>query len=89
VQDNHIKPAVVLWLTFADISTAADAEKESVLRDLTEAGLPVITPAGFAEQHTPFTAPGSRDACSLAVANSPLAFTVSSTDKFDTLAAGA
>lgn len=86
MQQNHAKPAVVLWLTFASTPTAHDAAKETILRNLTQAGLMVITPAGFSPVHE--TGPASPDACLVAVANSARSFTVSTTSRDDALASG-
>lgn len=81
-----MKPAVVLWLTFANELRVFDADKEGAVRNLTAAGLPVVVPAGFTElQHD---GPVMLDACNIAVANSARTLTVSTSSKTDKLAAG-
>lgn len=87
MQENHIKPAVVLWLTFTSELRLFDAEKEAAVRNLTAAGLPVVVPAGFTEiQHD---GPVMLDACHIAVANSASTLTVSTASKTDSIASGA
>lgn len=81
-----MKPAVVLWLTFASEQRVYDPEKEAAVRNLTEAGLPVVVPAGFTElKHD---GPVMLDACHIAVANSARTLTVSTASESDTLASG-
>jgi hypothetical protein len=61
--------------------------RQEALRNLTSAGVLTVVPAGFAS-----TAPGSvdpLDACSIPVAASELALSVSATDEKDAAASGA
>jgi hypothetical protein len=87
LQKNHKKPAVVLWLTFPESSAVVSPARQAAQRNLTSAGILTVVPAGFAS-----TAPGSvdpLDACSIPVAASELALSVSATDKQDAAASGA
>jgi hypothetical protein len=86
VQENHTKPAVVLWLTFPESSSVATSARQEALRNLTAAGVLTIVPAGFAS-----TSPGSLDSldsCSVPVASNQLALTVSASDEQDAVASG-
>ena len=87
MQENHEKPAVVLWLTFASESRMYDPDKEAAVRNLTEASVPVVVPAGFTEVKN--NEPVSVDACRIAVANSARSLTVSTSSKADQIATGA
>eukprot|EP00892_Ulva_mutabilis_P007156 jgi/Ulvmu1/4812/UM020_0097.1 len=86
IVEHHEKPAVVLWLTFSSSPIRHDFLKEEVLGNLTQAGLVVVVPAGFSPVHT--AGAESADACSVTVANSARAFTVSSSSRNDLLASG-
>lgn len=87
VQENHVRPALVLWLTFPRTAGAASAERRAALQNLTTAGLPVVVPAGFARTDAGTDDP--LDACTLDIAGDAAALTVSATDRLDALATGA
>jgi hypothetical protein len=87
LQEHHVKPAVVLWLTFASELSVYDPDKEAAVRNLTEVGLPVVVPAGFTQIQQ--DGPVMLDACHVAVANSARTLTVSTASQTDKLASGA
>eukprot|EP01023_Acetabularia_acetabulum_P000084 TRINITY_DN1003_c0_g1_i1.p1 TRINITY_DN1003_c0_g1~~TRINITY_DN1003_c0_g1_i1.p1 ORF type:complete len:538 (+),score=69.15 TRINITY_DN1003_c0_g1_i1:62-1675(+) len=78
ISDNHVKPAVALWLTFSEFGTSSESsQKLNAVKNLHENGVTVVVGAGNSNQN----------ACNVSPAKSPFAITVSGIDDSDKLAA--
>jgi hypothetical protein len=90
MQENHIKPAVVLWITFPDRSATADGggRGQEAAQNLTLAGIPVIVSAAFSALSASSQVDDA-ELCSSSSKNIGSTLSVSAIDANNVIAAGA